>query len=384
MLNDIQIKKARSYFPYLANGIIYFNHAALSPISTKVSDSIKALIKQKSETNIDDVSSMLKVFGDTKTMLANLINTSSDRITFVDNTTNGLNILAQGINWTKGDRILLNDIEFPANVYPFLNLERDGVEVDFIKSHNGVVSAEDIIENVKPGTKLISVSFVQFLTGYRIELQKLGKFCKENGILFCVDAIQGLGAIRLDVQKDNIDFISCGSQKWLMGLQGLGFIYVSKKLQEKLTPKYTGWHSVKNAWNLLDYKLNLKENADAFQTGTLNTMGIYALNASLKLFDEFGNDEIEETVISNSKYFINELDNIGIKSFLVDCDEQNIGGIVSFKHENSQKIFDELKNKKIIGAVREGVVRFAPHFYNTKEEIIIVVNEVKNLLANTQ
>ena len=327
---------------------------------------------------------LLKVFGDTKTMLGNLINTSSDRITFVDNTTNGLNILAQGINWTKGDRILLNDIEFPANVYPFLNLERDGVEVDFIKSHNGVVSAEDIIENVKPGTKLISVSFVQFLTGYRIELQKLGKFCKENGIIFCVDAIQGLGAIRLDVQKDNIDFISCGSQKWLMGLQGLGFIYVSKKLQEKLTPKYTGWHSVKNAWNLLDYKLNLKENADAFQTGTLNTMGIYALNASLKLFDEFGNDEIEETVISNSKYFINELDNIGIKSFLVDCDEQNIGGIVSFKHENSQKIFDELKNKKIIGAVREGVVRFAPHFYNTKEEINIVVNEVKNLLANTQ
>ncbi len=272
-----------------------------------------------------------------------------DRIAFVDNTTNGLNILAQGIQWKKGDRILLNDIEFPANVYPFLNLERDGVAIDFVKSHDGIVTADDIIENVKPATKLISVSQVQFLTGYRIDLQKLGEFCKENKIIFCVDAIQGLGAIGLDIQKDNIDYISCGTQKWLMGLQGLGFIYISKNLQEKLIPKYAGWQSVKNAWNLLDYKLTLKENADTLQTGTVNTIGIYALNASLKLFSEFGNDEIEETVISNSKYFINELDKIGIKSFLINCEEQNIGGIVSFKHENSQKLFDQLKNKKILG-----------------------------------
>ncbi len=209
------------------------------------------MIKQKSETEIDDFVSMLKVFEETKAGLAKLINTTIERIAFVDNTTNGLNILAQGMKWEKGDRILLNDIEFPANVYPFLNLEKDGVVIDFVKSHDGIVSAEDIIENVKPGTKLISVSQVQFLTGYRIELQKLGEFCKENGIIFCVDAIQGLGAVRLDVQKDNIDFISCGTQKWLMGLQGLAFIYISKNLQEKLTPKYTGWQSVKNAWNLI-------------------------------------------------------------------------------------------------------------------------------------
>ena len=383
MLNDIQIKKARSYFPYLSNGIIYFNHAATSPVSSKVSETILELIKQKSETNIDDFISMLKVFDDTKLELANLINTTPDRIAFVDNTTNGLNVLAQGVNWKNGDRILLNDIEFPANVYPFLNLEKDGVEIDFVKSHDGIVSAEDIIKNVNPGTKLISVSQVQFLTGYRVELQKLGEFCKENGIIFCVDAIQGLGAIRLDINKDNIDFISCGTQKWLMGLQGLAFIYVSKNLQEKLNPRYTGWQSVKNAWNLLDYKLKLKDNADAFQTGTMNTVGIYALNASLKLFKEFGNNEIEETIISNSKYLINELNKINIDPILSKCEDQYLSGIVSFKHDNSQKIFEELKEKKIIGAVREGVVRFAPHFYNTKEEINIVIDELKKVQVNT-
>ncbi len=384
MLNDSQIKKARSYFPYLTKGIIYCNHAALSPISIKVSEAIQELIKEKSETNIDDYIAMLKVFDDTKLELANLINSSSDRIAFVDNTTNGLNVLAQSIKWNKGDRILLNDIEFPANVYPFLNLKSEGIEIDFVKSHEGIVSAEDIIENVKPSTKLISVSQVQFLTGYRIELQQLGKYCKENNILFCVDAIQGLGAVKLDVQKDNIDFISCGTQKWLMGLQGLAFIYVSKSLQEKLTPRYAGWQSVKNAWNLLDYKLTLRENADAFQTGTLNTVGIYALNASLKLFGEFGNEEIEKTIISNSKYFINQLEKIGINPILSRCEEKNIAGIVSFKHENSQKIFKDLNEKKIIGAVREGGVRFAPHFYNTKEEIDIVVDELKKLQTNTR
>ena len=379
MLDDLQIKKARNYFPYLSNNIIYLNHAAVSPLSKKVVETVDKLVKQKSEEEIDDFKSMLKVFEDTKSELAYLINSTPDRIAFVDNTSNGLNLLAQSIKWKKGDRILLNDIEFPANVYPFLNLEKDGVEIDFVKSHKGIVSAEDIIENVKPGTKLISVSQVQFLTGYRIDLQKLGSYCKEKGIIFCVDAIQGLGAVRLDVERDSIDYISCGTQKWLMGLQGLAFIYVSKDIQEKINQRYVGWQSVKSAWNLLDYNLNLRENADALQTGTLNTMGIYALNASLKLFKEFGYDDIEKTIIANSSYLIRALEKIEIRPILSNCGEENIAGIVSFNHENSQKIFESLNEKKIIAAVREGIVRIAPHFYNTKDEFDILINELKKL-----
>ncbi len=379
MLDDLQIKKARNYFPYLSNNIIYLNHAAVSPLSKKVVETVDKLVKQKSEEEIDDFKSMLKVFEDTKSELAYLINSTPDRIAFVDNTSNGLNLLAQSIKWNKGDRILLNDIEFPANVYPFLNLEKDGVEIDFVKSHKGIVSAEDIIENGKPGTKLISVSQVQFLTGYRIDLQKLGSYCKEKGIIFCVDAIQGLGAVGLDVERDSIDYISCGTQKWLMGLQGLAFIYVSKDIQEKINQRYVGWQSVKSAWNLLDYKLNLRENADALQTGTLNTMGIYALNASLKLFKEFGYDDIEKTIIANSSYLIRALEKIEIRPILSNCGEENIAGIVSFNHENSQKIFESLNEKKIIAAVREGIVRIAPHFYNTKDEFDILINELKKL-----
>ncbi|MEJ2104075.1 MAG: aminotransferase class V-fold PLP-dependent enzyme [Ignavibacteriaceae bacterium] len=218
------------------------------------------------------------------------------------------------IDWKKGDRILLNDVEFPANVYPFLQLKEKGVEVDFIKSKNGIVSAEEVIDAIKPETKLISISFVQFLSGYKVDLEKIGKVCKEKGIIFSVDSIQGLGAVRLDVEKFNIDFLSNGTQKWLFGLQGLAFIYVRKELQEKMKSAPIGWLAVNNAWDLLNFDLITKETAERFQPGTLNNLGIYALNSSMKFLKEFGFDEIEKRVISNSRYFIEEMAKIGYKS----------------------------------------------------------------------
>jgi len=166
----------RNLFPYLDQGIIYFNHASTGPVSVLVKQRLTDLLEEKSKDKIDDYSSFLKVADETKELLSKLINCPVDRLAFVDNTSNGLNILTQSIDWKTGDRILLNDIEFPANVYPFLNLKRFGVEVDFVKSKNGIVTAEQIIESVKPETRLISVSFVQFLSGYKIDLEKIGSF----------------------------------------------------------------------------------------------------------------------------------------------------------------------------------------------------------------
>ncbi len=125
---------------------------------------------------------------------------------------------------------------------------------------------------------------MQFLSGYKVDLEKVGQHCNERGIILSVDAIQGLGALQLDVKKNNIDFISCGTQKWLLGLQGMGFIYISENLQQKIEQKYVGWLSVKDAWNLLDYNMKLRNSAEKFQNGTVNTFGVYAFNASLKLF----------------------------------------------------------------------------------------------------
>lgn len=375
----MNITDVRNNFPYLKNSIIYFNHASTGPVSNLVANRLSDLLKEKSESKIDDYSSFLKVVDETKKLIADLLNCDADRTAFVDNTSNGLNILAQSIDWKKGDRILLNDIEFPANVYPFLNLKRSEVEVDFVKSENGIVTAEQIINSIKPETKLVSVSFVQFLSGYKIDLEKIGNYCRANKIIFCVDGIQGIGAIKLDVKKCKIDFLSCGTQKWLLGMQGLAFIYIDEDFQKKMIPANVGWLSVINAWELLDYKLELKTSANVFQGGTLNTFGIYAFNSSLNLFKEFGFDKIEMVVLSNTKYFISKLQNIGLDCLLSDCSDEELAGIVSIKPKNPEAIFEQLEKKKIICSIREGLIRFAPHFYNTTEEIDKVVEELQKI-----
>jgi len=373
------VEKVRSYFPHLKNGIIYFNHASTAPINTKAKEAIKQFVRERSEDAVDDYWAFKAVAEETKKIIGEMINCTGDRIAFLDNTSNGIIWLTLGIEWKAGDRVIINDVEFPANVYPFLQLKEKGVKVDFIKANNGIVTAEEVIAAIQPKTKLISVSFVQFLSGYRIDLEKIGKVCKEKGIIFSVDSMQGLGAVRLDVEKYNIDYLANGTQKWMLGLQGLAFIYVRKELQEKMKSAPIGWLAVKDAWDLLKYDITPKETAERFQPGTLNNIGIYAFNSSMKLFEELGFDEIEKQVLSNSKYFIDELAKIDYKSPLYSLPEKHLSGIVSFRTENGQKIIEYLNQKKIVCSLREGYIRFAPHFYNTKQDIDYVVDALQNV-----
>ena len=386
VVNPESLEKARSYFPHIKNGIVYFNHASTAPINSLMKNRIDEFVRERSEDALDDYWAFKTVAEETKEMIGEMINCTGDRIAFLDNTANGIIWLALGIDWKSGDRVIINDIEFPANVYPFLQLKEKGVEIDVLKSTKGIVTAQEIITAIKPETKLISVSFVQFLSGYRIELEKIGKVCREKGIIFSVDSIQGLGAVKLDVEKYNIDYLANGTQKWMLGLQGLAFIYVRKELQEKMKSAPIGWLAVKDAWDLLKFDPTPKETAERFQPGTLNNLGIYAFHSSMKLFKEFGFDEIEKQVLNNSKYFIDELAKIGYKSPLHSLPEKHLSGIVSFSQrdgfprtENGQKIIDHLKQKKIVCSLREGYIRFAPHFYNTKEDIDYVVDALKNV-----
>ncbi|OIP55259.1 MAG: hypothetical protein AUK34_13740 [Ignavibacteria bacterium CG2_30_36_16] len=371
------ITEARSLFPHIKEGKIYFNHASTGTFSTRVLKVLEDQIKEKTTGEIDGYEDFVKTAAETKSSLGKMINCSANNIAFTDNTTNGLNILAQGLKWNEGDEIILNDLEFPANVYPFLNLKEKGVNIKIVKSENGIIAAEKIMEAVTEKTKLISVSLVQFLTGYRIDIEAIGKFCEEKNIIFCIDAIQGLGAVQLDVKKCRVNFLSCGSQKWLLGIMGLGFIYVDDKLMQNIHPAYAGWLSVENAWDLLEYELKFRPNAERFQPGTLNAFGIYVLNESLKIFFEVGLKLIENAVLNNSIYFINKLDELNFNPILKGLEGKNIAGIISFKHNEANQIFETLKNKNIHCAVREGMVRFSPHFYNVKDEIDTVVSQLK-------
>lgn len=371
---------ARKLFPHIEKGITYLNHAATGAFSIRLLNEMNEYFRIRSEDKIDDYPGFVKITEETKELLASYMNTESCQLAFMDNTTNGLNLLAQGLHWNKGDEIILNDLEFPANVYPFMNLEKKGVKIEIVKSHDGIVSAEDIIEKITSRTRLVSVSMVQFLSGYRIDLEKLGKECRKRGVVLSVDAIQGLGALRLDVNQCSVDFVSCGTQKWMLGLQGLSFIYVSADLQKNLDPVYVGWLGVNDGWNLLDYNLSLKDSAERFQPGSLNSAGIYALNASLKLFMDFGIDNVEENVLANSVHLISELKRIGIEPLIPESREKYLSGIVSFRHKNAYSILEILQEKKIETAVREGIMRISPHFYNNSEDIGKLIEGLKFLI----
>lgn len=378
----MNLEDARNLFPHLKTNQIYFNHASIGPWCDLALKRLEEYSKQRSGDEIENYEYFLQWSLSAKEKLAALLGTNPKRIAWIDNVSNGLNILAQGLNWNPGDRIILNDLEFPSNVYPFLNLKKLGVEIDFIKNRNGIINVEDIEKAITSKTKLISISHVQFLTGYRANIDAIGELCKKHNIIFCVDAIQSAGVVKIDVEKSNVDFLSGGTQKWLMSSEGLSYIYLTEELQEKIDQKFVGWTSVQNAWNLLDYKLELKKSADKFQNGTLNSLGIAIFDAVLNLFFEFGIQNIENRIINNTNYFIEKLSDIGITPVLKNVSSDNLAGIVSFKNEKAKLIFDELKKQNIHCAVREGMIRFSPHFYNTKDEIEKVIYELKRLIEH--
>jgi len=374
-----KFNETRTYFPYLKNGITYFNHAAIGPISSRVKEKLDEFLLQRSELFIENYFETRPLVKSAKRKLARILNVNTESVAWVDNVSNALNIIAQGISCQTGDQIILNDIEFPSNVYPFMNLKSQGVEILFAKSENGIVDLPQIEKLVTAKTKLISISAVQFLTGYRADLKSIGEFCKKHKIIFCVDGIQAVGVVRINPIEYNIDFFAGGTQKWLMGLQGLSYFYISPNLFDKITQKFVGWTSVKNAWNLTDFNLELVESAERFQNGTNSRIGMIAIEESLSLFEKLGYSDIENRILNNSEFLINQLKENGFDPVLKGLERNNLSGIVTFKSDKADTIIKELKNNKIICSLREGMIRVSPHFYNTTEELKYFVEELKKI-----
>ncbi len=366
MLNP---EKYRLLYPYIHTGRIWFNHAATGPLSSRVTDAIKQLLLMKSESEIDNFFDFTKTYIETKKLIATLLNCSPERIAFVDNTSNGLNILASGLDWKPGDRILLNTVEFPSNVYPFLNLKSKRVEIDFVAERNGKIEIDDIVKAITPRTRLLSISFVQFLNGFKAPMEELGALCKKKNVLFCTDAIQGLGAAPLDVQKAQVDFLSSGTHKWLMGLQGFGFIYLTEELQQHIHQAYLGWTSNKDFFGkFLEYYIHLDPTARRYENGGLNIFSIQALRESLSTLLEIGIEQIHEHLIYLTDRLSEGMRELGFES-RTPSDSKERAGIISFEVPDAEKNFKSLKDENIIVSSREGLLRVAPHYYNNDDDV---------------
>ncbi len=376
----MNIAEIRKSFPNIKAGQIYFNHASLGPLSVTVKEIINSYFESRSLNLKQSFDVFLEADKSAKLRLGGMLNCRPNQLSWIGNVSDAMNVLVNGIDWETGDRVILNDIEFPANVYPFLNLKSKGVEVDLVKSRNGIIKLEDIFSAVTEKTKLISISLVQFLSGFRTDIIELGMFCKEHGIIFSVDAIQAAGVVNTDVQEANVDFLAGGAHKWLMSLTGTSYLYISDKLNRIFKLSNVGWLSVKDPWHILDYNLELKPDAEKFQTGTMNVTGIVALNKSLEMFESVGFNNIEKLVLANTNYFIEKLTGIGIEPLLKNLPNKNKAGIVSFYVEKPERVLLSLQKKNIIGEIREGLIRMSPHFYNTKKEIKTVVNSISELI----
>lgn len=375
------LRELRSHFPH-TDEQIYLNHAATSPLSTPVMRAIEGYLEQRHRENIENYFDFEPVLESARRRLADLVNAPVERVEFAPNTSYALNVLAQGLDWQRGDRVAVPGCEFPANVYPFMNLQSRGVEVDFIPHHQGVVRLEDIDKTLRPKTRLLTISWVQFLSGYRIDLRAVGKLCKERGIIFCVDAIQGLGAFGLDVAECGIDFLACGGHKWLMAAQGSGFLYVTEELQQRISPM-AGWlHGPVDWQNFFDYELEFHPDATRFRLGTMNNIGITSLDAALKLREEADPAWCAEHVVKLSTKLREGLETLGIARYGSD-DIQNASGIVTLEHPKVESLHEKLLERSIEGALRQRKLRFSPTYYNSEEEIDRVLDAIERFAGTS-
>ena len=364
----------RKYFP-IAETDIYLNHAAVSPYSTRVVEAIENLLHRRSSGEIEVYPIAVEEKARLKKNIAAMIDGEEDNIAIIGNTSEGFNWLVQGLSWKKGDRVLLVENEFPANIYPFLNLEQYGVSIDFVPTREGFIFLEDIESKVRPETKLLSISFVEFLNGFRNQLAEISDLCRRNDVLLSIDSIQGVGAMPLSVRQSGVDFLSNGGHKWLMGPQGCGFMYISPVLFDKLKPAFVGWLSVKDSWNFFDYNLDYLEDARRFEIATSNVPGIFGLSASTSLLLEAGIEQIQKHLFSLGDRLIERLTDLGY-TYVGSRDEKNRSGIYTFQCENVKETYKHLRKNRVHLSLRNDLLRFSPHFYNTVEEI----DEVLNLL----
>lgn len=386
MLPPQALERARALFPLTTRGMIYLNHAGTSPLSTRVVSAMTGYLRDRSEGRIETYHSDIAMVSETRALVAKLINAGSpDRIAFCPSTTDAINIIASGIPWKAGDRILLNSAEFPANVWPFLNTRRFGVVIDTLTCDRGEVTPELMERAMSPRTRLAALSAVQFLSGYRADIAAIAGVCRNRGVVFAVDAIQAVGAVRIDVQKMNIDGLSAGGQKWQMSPHGSGFLYVTPELQEQIQQASLGWLGVRDPWQFYNFTQPVAETARRYEGGSQVMPSLWGMHAALSTLLEFGMAEIESHILALTGILIDRLSRIEGDTVITPADPARRAGIVTCEPPpdvDPEALCSLLARENIIVAVREGKIRLSPHFYNTAEEMERTVESFARAIAS--
>ncbi len=361
------IEALRSQFR-ITDRYSYLNNAGIAPLCRPAEDGIKEFVEEAATHGAARYKVIFDRCESVRDSFAKLIHASPAEVAFVANTSDGISLVANGIDWKPGDRVVIPDHEFPANVYPWLALERFGVKVDRVPFVEGRCPPEAIIAKL-PGARLLSVSAVSYATGYRFDLETLGRACQQNGVLFCVDGIQALGALPIDVASMHIDFLSADGHKWLVGPEGAGCFYASRKRFHELRPSKVGWRNVRGDLNFGVIDFTFKDTAGRYEEGTPNVPGLFGLAGALRLLLDTGAAQIEEQIKTLTDYLCEALPKIG---YQVRSPRQakEWSGIVSFQgDDHDAKRMGLALERGIVIAHRDGALRASPHAYNNLADL---------------
>lgn len=349
----------------------YLNNASIGALSTKVVAAVNRFLVDVQDHGRLHYPEWCR-YADTtiKAQVGALIGADSAELAFVKNTTEGILIVANGLDWRPGDNVIIADIEYPSNVYCWMNLARRGVTIKWVKARAGRILLEDIDAAIDARTRVVSLSAVQFSNGFRFDLERLGALCQSRRVLLNLDAIQWVGALALDLRRCHVDFLSFGGHKWLLAPIGTGIFYCRRDAMRHIHPPNVGYHSVDKSEDHMDYELVFRPNAGRFEEALVNFPGIWGLEAAVQLHSVLGPSNEERYILD-----LNALAERGLEAkgyqIVSPRGEGEISGILSFRHPAvpPERIAERLQAAKINLAIRGGNLRISPSVYNDETEI---------------
>jgi len=372
MMRDIL--EMRKKFPVTQHKT-FLNHSAYSPLPQPVVDVMKKYNEDLCHFDIDESEYSLG-----QEVFARLVGAEKDEIALVQNTSTGLNIVANILDCPKGSNVVTTDLEYPSVVYPWLKTKL-GVELRYVKNVNGSILVEDVEKAVDDQTVAIAISHVAYVNGFRHDLKALAEIAHEHGAYLVVDAIQSLGAIPVDVRKDDVDFLTASCYKWLLGPAGAGYLYVRRELVERFEPPFIGWASVEpevfetiEFWDI--WRLHLSNTASRFEVGSPGFISFVGAAAAIQLLLDVGIGNIQKRILSLTELLMDEVKHLELPLTTPE-DSEHRSGIVHFLIDRALERAETLRKQKIVVSARSNGLRIAPHFYNTEDEIELLFQELE-------
>ena len=387
ILTGTELATLRSRFP-ITSTHTYLNHAGMCAPPRESARAAADLAHLHSATADLRWLERNRRFEEVRALAARLMGAARpEEVAFLGNTSDALSVVAAGLDWREGDNIVGAEGEYPSNVYPWLALGRQGVEYRTAKERGGRIDPQELVDRMDDRTRVLALSWVQFATGDRADLAALGAECRRRDVLFVVDAIQGLGVLRLDVEAAGVDVVASGTHKWLLGPEGLGLLYISDRVVERIRPLRAGWRSVEDMFEWGKIDLTWNDGAKRHEPGTLPALAILALGASLELLHEVGPERIEERALALARRAAEGLAERGFELLRggreIDAPAQERSSIVTAVHPKveAREIEAALKERGIVAAARVGRFRVSPHFYNTEAEIDRLLGALDEILG---